>query len=391
MNRKITKTVWILSLVSFFTDIASEMLYPVMPVYLQSIGFTALLIGVLEGLAESIAGLSKGYFGNLSDKVGKRAVFVRIGYSLSAISKPLIAFFTHPLWIFLMRTLDRLGKGVRTSARDALLSDESSVETKGRVFGFHRAFDTFGAFLGPIVALVYLYFYPDDFVTLFFLAFIPGILSILISFLIKERTISLKPSVEKKGFFSFIIYWKYSSSEFKKLVIGLFFFALINSSDVFLLLMIKYLGYSANQVILTYIFYNLIYAIFSYPVGIIADKIGLKKIFLFGLFLFAIVYGGMVFHPPLYIILILFFLYGIYASATESIAKAWITNISQKQDTATAIGFYTGLGSLFTFLASILAGFLWYSFNPSVTFAFSSIGAVILIIYFTSFVKTKMV
>lgn len=389
MKSKITKTVWILSLVSFFTDIASEMLYPVMPIYLQSIGFTALLIGSLEGLAEAVAGFSKGYFGNLSDKLGKRAIFVRIGYSLSAISKPLIAFFTYPVWIFLMRTLDRLGKGVRTSARDALLSDESTLETKGRVFGFHRAFDTFGAFLGPIAALVYLYFHPEDYITLFYFAFIPGIISISLSFLIREKKIIQKPSVTKKGFFSFIKYWKYASVDYKKLVIGLFFFALINSSDVFLLLMVKQIGYSGNQVIITYIFYNFVYAIFSYPVGVFADKIGLRKIFILGLSLFAVVYGGMAFHPPLYLILILFFIYGIYASATESIAKAWITNISEKKDTATAIGFFTGISSVFTFFASVLAGFLWFTFSPSVTFGFSSIGALVLIIYFLTFVKSK--
>ncbi|MCX7833806.1 MAG: MFS transporter [Ignavibacteria bacterium] len=389
MRSKITKTVWILSLVSLFTDIASEMLYPVMPIYLQSIGFTALLIGSLEGLAEAVAGFSKGYFGNLSDRIGKRTIFVRIGYSLSAISKPMIAFFTYPLWIFLMRTIDRLGKGVRTSARDALLSDEASKETKGRVFGFHRALDTFGAFLGPIAALAYLYFNPDDYISLFYFAFIPGIISISLSFFIKEKKHIHTPSITKKGFLSFIKYWKYSSVEYKKLVIGLFFFALINSSDVFLLLMVKYIGYSGNQVIITYIFYNLIYAIFSFPVGVIADKIGLKKIFIFGLTLFAIVYGGMTLHPPLYIIFVLFFLYGIYASATESIAKAWITNISERKDTATAIGFFTGISSVFTFFASLLAGFLWYKFNPSVTFGFSSIGAGLLILYFLVFVKTK--
>lgn len=391
MKSWITKTVVILSFVSFFTDIASEMLYPVMPIYLKSIGFTALLIGVLEGLAEAVAGLSKGYFGNLSDRLGKRTIFIKTGYSLSAVSKPMLAVFTYPLWIFFARTLDRLGKGVRTSARDAILSDESQAETKGRVFGFHRALDTLGAFIGPIAALVYLSFFPDDYVSLFYLAFIPGILSISLTFFIKERKLEQKPSVTKTGFFAFLKYWKYSSAEYKKLVIGLFFFSLINSSDVFLLLMIKYLGYSDGEVIFTYIFYNLIYSVFSFPVGIIADKIGLRKIFIFGLILFATVYGGMTFHPSYYVILSLFFLYGIYASATESIGKAWITNISERKDTATAIGFFTGLSSVFTLIASILAGFLWNVFSPSVTFGFSSVGAILLIIYFLTFIKTKVV
>ncbi|MBK5194320.1 MAG: MFS transporter, partial [Flavobacteriaceae bacterium] len=145
----ITKTVWILSIVSLFTDTASEMLYPIMPIYLKSIGFSIVLIGILEGFAEATAGLSKGYFGKLSDNSGKRVPFVQVGYMLSAISKPMMAVFIFPIWIFFARTIDRLGKGIRTGARDAILSDEATPETKGKVFGFHRSLDTFGAVLGP--------------------------------------------------------------------------------------------------------------------------------------------------------------------------------------------------------------------------------------------------
>ena len=145
MKRKIiTKTVLILSLVSLFTDIASEMLYPIMPIFLRSIGFSVLLIGILEGVAEATAGLSKGYFGKLSDTKGKRLPFVQWGYFLSAISKPMMAMFVYPLWIFFARTTDRFGKGIRTGARDAILSDESSKENKAKVFGFHRSLDTAG-------------------------------------------------------------------------------------------------------------------------------------------------------------------------------------------------------------------------------------------------------
>ena len=185
----ITKTVWILSLVSLFTDAASEMLYPIMPIYLQSIGFSIVLIGILEGVAEATAGLSKGYFGRLSDVNGKRVPFVQLGYALSAISKPMMAIFVFPLWIFFARTIDRFGKGIRTGARDALLSDEATVETKGRIFGFHRGMDTLGAVIGPSLALVYLYFYPESYKTLFFIAFIPGLLAVISSFYLKEKTL----------------------------------------------------------------------------------------------------------------------------------------------------------------------------------------------------------
>lgn len=183
----ITRNILVLSFVSLFTDVASEMLYPVMPIYLKTIGFSIVLIGVLEGFAEATAGLSKGYFGNLSDNTGKRLPFVQIGYLFSAVSKPMMALFTYPLWVFLARTIDRLGKGVRTGARDALLSDEATPETKGRVFGFHRSMDTLGAVLGPLLALVYLTYRPNDYKTLFYIAFFPGVISIAFTFLIKEK------------------------------------------------------------------------------------------------------------------------------------------------------------------------------------------------------------
>ena len=185
----ITKTIWLLSLVSLFTDVAGEMLYPVTPLYLKKIGFSVLLIGILEGVAEAVAGLSKGYFGKLSDASGKRLPFIQFGYGLSALSRPMMAFIAHPLWIFFSRTMERLGKGIRTGARDALLSEEATPATKGTVFGFHRSMDTLGAVIGPLIALLYLYFYPDNYKTLFYFAFIPGILAIIITSIIKEKNI----------------------------------------------------------------------------------------------------------------------------------------------------------------------------------------------------------
>ncbi len=183
----LTRTIWILSLVSLFTDISSEMLYPVMPLFLSSIGFSSVWIGLLEGMAEATAGLSKGYFGRLSDLTGKRAPFVQLGYLLSAFSKPLMAVFTYPIWIFGARTLDRLGKGLRTGARDAILSDECTPQNKAKVFGFHRGMDTLGAAIGPALALLFLMFYPAQYKILFLLAFIPGLTGTILTLFIKEK------------------------------------------------------------------------------------------------------------------------------------------------------------------------------------------------------------
>lgn len=378
-------------MVSLFTDTASEMLYPIMPIYLKTIGFSIVLIGILEGVAEATAGLSKGYFGKLSDASGKRVPFVQLGYAFSAISKPMMALFIFPLWIFFSRTIDRFGKGIRTGARDAILSDEATPETKGKVFGFHRSMDTLGAVFGPLLALVYLYYFPEDYKTLFLIAFIPGLLAVLASSFLKGRKTEVTVEKVKMPFFSFLKYWKESPTEYRKLVIGLLFFTLFNSSDVFLLLQAKQSGLDDTMVITVYVFYNLIYALFAFPIGIIADKIGLKKVFVIGLALFSIVYFGMSVNTNLYVFFGLFFLYGIYASATEGISKAWITNIIEKKNTATAIGTFTGIQSIFTMLASSLAGLIWFEYGSKVTFLITAIATVFVILYFFTITKPKTV
>ena len=378
----ISRTVWTLSLISLFTDTASEMLYPIMPIYLKTIGFSIVLIGVLEGVAEATAGLSKGYFGKLSDHSGKRAPFVQIGYAFSAISKPLMAVFVFPLWVFFVRTIDRLGKGIRTGARDAMLSDEATPETKGKIFGFHRSMDTLGAVLGPLLALLYLYFYPQDYKTLFFIAFIPGVLAVSASFFLKDKHVVSTPAIKNVSFFSFLNYWKDAPPNYRKVVTGLLAFTLFNSSDVFLLLKAKQAGLDDTAVIGIYIFYNLVFAVSAFPLGILADKIGLKRMFTIGLVIFAVVYLGMSVSTGLYTFIGLFFLYGIYAAATEGISKAWISNITDKKDTATAIGTYSGFQSICTMLASSLAGLIWYQFGAGTTFLVTGIMTIIIVVYF---------
>ena len=393
----LTRTILLISFISLFNDIATEMLYPIMPVYLKSIGFSIILIGILEGLAEAIAGLSKGYFGNLSDKMGVRMPFVRFGYTMSTIAKPMFAMFTYPIWIFFARTTDRFGKGIRTSARDAILSDETSPENKGKVFGFHRAMDTLGAAIGPVIALVYLYFNPGQYKWMFIIAFFPGVISIFITFFIKEKKKTFQVQQQKINFFSYFKYWNKATYEYKKVVVGLLAFTLFNSSDAFLLLALKYNGMTDIQMIAYYIFYNIVFAFFSYPIGHIADKIGLKVMLICGFVLFAMVYIAMGFSgsalflaKPILIFGIIFFIYGIYAATNEGIAKALISNLSERTETATAIGFYTSFSSIFTMLSSSIAGLIWFGWGPKWMFIISGAGVIITVIYFiTGMIKTK--
>ena len=376
----ISRTIWVLSLVSFFTDMASEMLYPIMPLFLKQAGYTALFIGILEAVAEATAGFSKTYFGKLSDRSGKRLPFVQLGYALSAISKPMLALLVHPLWILLSRTTDRLGKGIRTGARDALLRDESTAATRSRVFGFHRSIDTLGAVAGPAIALLYLYFNPGAYKTLFLLAFLPGLAAIFLTLLVKPKTI-LPVTREPARFFAFFSYWRNCPVSYKKLLIGLILFALVNSSDVFLLLRMKEVGIADPMIITLYILYNLVYALCAYPLGKFADKFGPKKILVAGLLLFSIVYGGFSFAQELWQFAVLLMLYGLYAAATEGIAKAWISNITPPHQAATALGTYSGFQSIAALFASSVAGLTWVYFGAPFTFLTAAFVTIVAAVY----------
>lgn len=376
-----------LSLVSLFTDMASEMLYPVMPLYLKEIGFSMIAIGILEGVAEAVAGLSKGYFGAWSDSIGKRMPFVRWGYGLSASSKPLLALFSYVPWVFFCRTIDRIGKGLRTAPRDALLSDEALPETKGSVFGFHRSMDTVGAMIGPAAALLFLYLFPGQYKELFLWAFIPGVAAIAITFFVKEHVHPSSSAKDQgnKGF-SFKTSFAYlpkASANYKLLVIPLLIFTLFNSSDVFLLLRMKEAGMSDTGLIGIYIFYNAVYAALAFPLGKMADKIGLKKILLTGLILFAAVYFGMGLLNTWILFTAMFFLYGCYAAATEGIIKAWISNIVPKAETGTAIGTYEGFKNIAAMFASFIAGALWQQFGFMATFLATGVVTLLVVVFIT--------
>ena len=379
----LTKAVVTLSWISLLSDVASEMLYPIMPVYLKTIGFTALVIGILEGLAAFVVGISNAWFGNYSDRLGSRIRFIRVGYFLSAVSKSMMALFTWAPWIFLSRSTDRLGKGIRTGARDAMLADESHESHRGKVFGFHRGMDSIGAAIGPCCALLYLYFYPGNYRTLFLIAFLPGMAGVALTFLLKEKHVPAAETNLKKPF-GFFSYWRDARTDFRKVTGGLLAFALFNSSDAFILLIAKHNGLSDVMIIGAYVFYNLVYAIIAFPAGIIADKLGPKRMFVIGLLFFIATYALMPYANTIALLATAFFLYGIYAACTEGISKAWISMLCKKGERATALGFYSGSVCIVALLSSTAAGLLWIKFSPAFMFYVSASGALLIVLYFLS-------
>lgn len=364
---------------------ASEMIYPILPLYMESIGMTVIGIGLLEGIAQATAGLSKGYFGRWSDLSGRRMPFVQLGYGLSAIAKPLLAFATNGYSVLAARFGDRLGKGIRTGARDALLSHESRLGNKGRVFGFHRAMDSLGAAIGPLFALIYLWFYPGHYKTLFIIAFIPGLLAILSTFLIKDTTKTTSIKNTRPKFSDLLQYLKTSSRAYRRLIIGLLAFSLINSTDLFLLLYLKTIHFSDFQIIGLYIFYNLVFALAAYPAGSLGDRYSLRLIFNVGVVLFSITYIGFSFceTDTFWFVLFCFVVYGLYAAFTDGIAKAWISKVVNGQEVGSAIGNYAAIHSITTMLASALGGLVWFTFGAHYFFLGTGIIALFIILYFS--------
>ena len=369
----ISKNVFILGLVSFFNDVASEMIYPLVPIFLTSVlGAPVAVIGLIEGIAESTASVLKVVSGWLSDKWRKRKPFILAGYSFSAVSKILLGLaFSWPFVLF-ARFIDRFGKGVRTSARDALIAESSDTSTRGKSFGFHRALDTLGAVVGPLIALLAIHFLDNNFRLIFFLAFIPACIGIfLLFFFVKERKkeANLSSTLNLK--------WRNLNPSFKIFLLISFIFALGNSSDAFLILRAQNLGLSVTLVVLAYVLFNFTYAIFSTPAGIISDKIGPKRVLLAGFLLFSAVYlfFGLA-HSSLFL-WFLFPVYGMYMALTEGVGKAYISNLVPQEKTGTAFGIYQTTIGLCTFFASLIAGLFWTYIGVSAPFIFGGLMAVI--------------
>lgn len=383
----ITRAVLIVSVVSLLTDIASEMLYPVMPLYLQTIGYGVVAIGLIEGFSELIAGINKVFFARLSDATGKRKLFITIGYGISAFAKPAIGFMDSIVGIFGAKFADRLGKGVRTAPRDAILVAESTPENRGKVFGFHRSLDTLGAIIGPILGVIMLIAYPGNYKLVFIVSIVPGILALIATrFLPKEDPIATtedKKPVARQTIRGLVAFWKGSSRDYKKLLLGFFLFALINGSNMFLLLRLNELRFSAVTILLAYLVFNVVSASLSYYFGRLADKNGFRTVILVGLLAFALSYTVLGFGTVSVVVaFITFAIYGIFGATEESMMKAWLSLYIPKDYKATGLGLFLMANSFGFLVASVLTAFMWSSWGSAITLSLIGCISVAIIIYF---------
>jgi len=375
-KERVPFTVWVLGIVSFFNDTASEMIYPIVPIFLSTVLHAPVeIIGIIEGIAEATASLMKFVSGYISDLLHKRKPFVVGGYGLGAISKALIAFATVWPFVLFARIIDRLGKGIRTSARDAILLQNTTPKNKGFIFGFHRALDSAGAVVGPLIALILLNVFKENMRLTFLAACIPALIGVvlLVIFVKEKKAENTSPQQKtlKKNTFS-LSRWKNVSPRLKLFFIASMLFSVGNSSDVFIILRGKQLGLTTTLVVLAYVLYNVVQTLVSTPAGSLADKIGAKRVFAIGLLIFSLVYGGFALMTTSFWLWILFPIYGAYIAFTDGVSKAYISEFITEEESGTFFGLYqTGL-AICGFLASFIGGILWSSFGPATTFWFGS-------------------
>ncbi|MEI6692342.1 MAG: MFS transporter [Chlorobium sp.] len=371
-NRKffgLGNNVFYTGLVSFFMDVSSEMIYPLLPLYLANmLGVNKSLIGLIEGTAESTASLIKVFSGWLSDRIGKRKSLMITGYAISTMSRPIIALADVWQQVLVSRFFDRLGKGIRTAPRDAIISDSTDTAHLARSFSYHRSMDTMGAMVGPAIALIVLQLHSNNYKLVFWLSMIPGFIAVfIIAGFIKDTKKGSKTTLDRTPFTLKYLDWKV-----KFFILITTIFALGNSSDAFLILRAEQLGLKTVIIPAIYLMFNLVYSLSAIPAGIAADKFGKKRIILLGFILFTILYYGFAVVKSTTGIWVLFALYGLFMGLTEGIQKAFLSTIIPVNYKATAFGVYGMTAGLATFPASLLGGLLWDLVSPSATFYFGA-------------------
>lgn len=366
----ISGNVLILGLVSFLTDVSSEMIYPLLPLFVATLpGGSAVFLGLIEGAAESTAAFLKLMSGSWSDRVRSRKGLVLAGYSLSALARPLVALAVSPLGVLLVRVSDRVGKGVRTSPRDALIADSSPPDGRGKAFGFHRSMDHAGAVVGPLLATAALYLLADDLRTVFWLAGIPGLLAVALIILkvreVPREAALLSPSKR-------LLPGPLPRGPIRGYLAILLLFTLGNSSDAFLLLKAGQSGMSASRVALLWTAFHVVKMLAAMPFGALSDRIGRKRVIICGWVVYAVSYGGFALAHSQWQIWCVFLFYGIFYGLTEGVERAFVADMAPSEQNGTAFGWYNlaiGVGAL---PASLIFGAIWTWAGPATAFTFGA-------------------
>ncbi len=366
-ERSETKNITVLSWTSFFEDVSSQMNYSLLPLFLANVlGVNKAFIGLIEGIAETTASFLKVLFGWLSDKLKSRKIFILTGYGITAVSRPFLSIASRGWHVLGLRFLDRSGKGMRTSPRDALIADSCPECERGRAFGFHRAMDTSGAVAGPLLAFFLFSKAGMNYRSIFLISVVPAIVAVLLVLMVREKrwigagvqNLQDKSVNEKLP------------ADFKKFLFVLGLFTLGNSSDAFLILRANNVGVSPMFIPILWLTFNSTYAVSSLPSGIASDRIGSKRVITYGFLIYALVYFGFAFASFQYQAWLLFIIYGFYYGLTDGVSRSFVSKMILPQHRATAFGIYHAVVGLIALPASLLMGFLWDWRGPRIAFMF---------------------
>jgi MFS family permease len=369
------KTVWLIGFISLINDSASEMVYPLLPLYLSSVLLAGpKALGIIEGIAEATSSLLRLVTGVIFDRTRKAKPWLVFGYGIAGLSRPLIAFISSWPALLFIRFADRVGKGLRSSPRDALLANSTSKKNYGLVFGFHRAMDNSGAIIGPLMAAV-LVGIGISLQNIFLLAIVPAILAVSLSLMLKEK--KFKPIKTKK------INWslKEAPKSFKRYLWAVAFFTLACSSDMFLLFRVKELGMENYQIPILWAGVSLVTAVFSTPFSALSDKYGRLKFLALGWIAYILFYLFMAQANSLnFAIWILFGFYGLSKAATEGVERAYVADLTKVNQRGTAFGWFNLITGFMLFPASFVFGFLYESYGVQIAFLFSAISSIIALV-----------
>jgi MFS family permease len=375
----LTRDTGLLALASLFSDISTEMLYPVLPVFLtQMLGAGGAVVGLVEGIAQATQNVIQGFSGTLSDRLARRKPIALVGYALSALSKPLIGLSGSWTGVLGARFMDRLGAGSRSAPRDALVAASAHEDHRGKAFGLEGAGDNAGAFLGPLLAVALITWFAIDLRWIFYLAIIPGLLAFLMVLFVRERPVAAPANA------TIDVSPKRLPSGYRRYLAATAIFGLGNSSNAFLILQTRALGASLTTTILIYAAYNLAAAVVSYPAGWLSDRVGRRNLLLGGQLLFVVAYLGFGLSRDLALIGAMFGLYGVFQGVFRSVGKAIAADFAPARLRASAVGWYSAAVGLSGLVASLVAGLVWDRLAHGAVFlagaAFAAAGSLALVL-----------
>ena len=368
----LSRNTFLLASASLFADISSEMLYPILPIFLtQTLKASGTVVGLVEGVAEATQNIVQGFSGSLSDKLQRRKPIALVGYLLAAVAKPLMGVANAWQGVLGGRFLDRLGTGTRSAPRDALIASSANEASRGRAFGLEGVGDNAGAFLGPLLAVLLLIVWHLDIHLIFYLAVVPGLLAFLMVLLVEERPVAVtaKAKIDVNPTRFPKAYWKY--------MLATALFGVGNSSNAFLILQTKDIGASLTTTILIYAAFNLVAALISYPAGFLSDRLGRRNILVLAFAIFLITYLGFALTRNVALIGLLFVLYGLYQGIFRSVGKALASDYVPKQLRASGVGWYNTIVGVSGLAASLIAGWLWDQAGHTTVFFFGAAFAVV--------------